>query len=392
MNILFLAPHPFYQERGTPIAVDLLLSALSGRGDTIDLITYGEGEDRAYPGVSIHRISPPFQVHNVRPGFSLKKLYCDWFIFLKQLKMMRRTRYDLVHAVEESSFLAVLTAMMFKVPFVYDMDSLLSSQLADKYAFLRPFQPLLRLIEGVPMRKAVRVIPMCTALEERARELGAKNTFVLSDISLLGTGGQQETSESIRADLAIDGMVVMYIGNFEKYQGLQLLLEAFGRSDIEENRAHLVCIGGTPSDIKLYESISVKSGIGSNVHFLGKRPPSHLGAYLAQADIVASPRIAGENTPMKIYSYLDSGKPVIATRLRTHTQVIEENMALLVEPDVHSFADGLNRLYKESELRDSLARHAKKKVTEMYTVEHFEKAVHELFSKIESEIDGVGRR
>ena len=28
MNILLLAPHPFYQERGTPIAVDLLLKVL----------------------------------------------------------------------------------------------------------------------------------------------------------------------------------------------------------------------------------------------------------------------------------------------------------------------------------------------------------------------------
>ena len=31
-RILLLAPHPFYQERGTPIAVDLLLGALSRRG------------------------------------------------------------------------------------------------------------------------------------------------------------------------------------------------------------------------------------------------------------------------------------------------------------------------------------------------------------------------
>ena len=37
MNILLLAPHPFYQERGTPIAVDLLLHGLGVLGRTVAL-------------------------------------------------------------------------------------------------------------------------------------------------------------------------------------------------------------------------------------------------------------------------------------------------------------------------------------------------------------------
>ena len=60
MRILLLAPHPFYQERGTPIAVGLLAAALADRGETVDILTYHEGEDRAYgDNVTIHRIAPP---------------------------------------------------------------------------------------------------------------------------------------------------------------------------------------------------------------------------------------------------------------------------------------------------------------------------------------------
>ncbi len=36
MKILLLAPHPFYQERGTPIAVRLLAETLAEDGHTID--------------------------------------------------------------------------------------------------------------------------------------------------------------------------------------------------------------------------------------------------------------------------------------------------------------------------------------------------------------------
>ena len=46
MKILLLAPHPYYQERGTPIAVDLLVRVLSERGDQIDLLTYQNLGDR----------------------------------------------------------------------------------------------------------------------------------------------------------------------------------------------------------------------------------------------------------------------------------------------------------------------------------------------------------
>ena len=54
--MLVLAPHPFYQERGTPIAVDMLVSALSKRGDTVDILTFHEGQDRDYENVRILRI------------------------------------------------------------------------------------------------------------------------------------------------------------------------------------------------------------------------------------------------------------------------------------------------------------------------------------------------
>ena len=81
MRVLILAPHPFYQERGTPIAVDLLIRALTERGDDVDLLTFHEGIDHTYDHFQIYRISPWPAVNNLRPGFSAKKIYCDIFLF-----------------------------------------------------------------------------------------------------------------------------------------------------------------------------------------------------------------------------------------------------------------------------------------------------------------------
>ena len=108
MKVLLLAPQPFYQERGTPIAVDLVVRTLSAQGDEVDVLAYHEGSDVQYPGVRVHRIPRLPFVRRVGPGPSWKKLCCDAVFFVTALRMAARTRYDLVHAVEESVFIAMV--------------------------------------------------------------------------------------------------------------------------------------------------------------------------------------------------------------------------------------------------------------------------------------------
>jgi hypothetical protein len=49
VKILVLAPHPFFQARGTPLAVRRVLEFLSSRGHQIDLLTFHEGENVEIP-------------------------------------------------------------------------------------------------------------------------------------------------------------------------------------------------------------------------------------------------------------------------------------------------------------------------------------------------------
>jgi len=227
MKILVLAPHPFYQERGTPIAVDLLIKALSERGDSIDLLTYQEGVNREYEGLEIFRIKPVPAVSHMRPGFSLKKIYSDVFMFFRFIPMVWSGKYDVVHAVEESAFMALLICPLRSTPFVYDIDSSMTTQLIDKYSLLRPFRGLLKFFESLPMRYAEAVVPMCDSLADEVRRYRDRNIVVLKDVSLLGHETNVEQVPDIREELALKGKVVMYIGNLEPYQGIDLLLDSF---------------------------------------------------------------------------------------------------------------------------------------------------------------------
>ena len=73
-------------------------------------------------------------------------------------------------------------------------------------------------------------------------------------------------------------------------------------------------------------------GLGQAVIFTGQRPAEDIPAYLDAATVLVSPRSTGTNTPLKIYQYLRSGRPIVATRLRTHTQVLSDDTAFLAEP------------------------------------------------------------
>ena len=63
-----------------------------------------------------------------------------------------------------------------------------------------------------------------------------------------------------------------------------------------------------------------------------QRPAEEIPAFLDAADVLVSPRSLGTNTPLKIYQYLRSGRPIVATRLLTHTQVLDDEVAILTEP------------------------------------------------------------
>src|ERR671923_2414006 len=144
LRILLLAPQPFFQARGTPIAVRVVLEFLGSHGHQVDVLTYHEGSDVDIPSCRVVRIPALPGVRDIRPGFSLKKVLCDSVMLASCARMMRRTRYDLVHAVEESAFIAAALQPFTGVPYVYDMDSSLAEQLIDRFPALTVLGPILR--------------------------------------------------------------------------------------------------------------------------------------------------------------------------------------------------------------------------------------------------------
>ena len=93
----------------------------------------------------------------------------------------------------------------------------------------------------------------------------------------------------LRDTFKIDGPLLMYVGNLEQYQGIDLLLDSFRLALLQACDSHLVIIGGISEDIQHYRQRAQDLGIHGHVHFPVPRPVTHLAYYLAQADIFVSP-------------------------------------------------------------------------------------------------------
>ena len=371
-----IAPQPFFEPRGTPFSVLGRLKALSALGHEIDLVTYHIGQDVPVPNVAIHRIPSIFFIKRISIGPSMTKLFLDGFLLVKTIHMLFRNSYDLVHTHEEASFFGFILAKVFKIRHLYDMHSSLPQQLGNfQYSKCAPLIHVFRWFEETVIHSSHAVITICPALKEQVEKINTSVPHVM--IENVSTEGDPTTVpmnaiRDFKQQYALDGRkVVLYSGTFESYQGLDLLFaSAKVVSRIHDDVLFLI-MGGRPDQLEAAQHTVAQLGLESHVRFTGMQTPSEVLKATAVCDILVSPRISGTNTPLKIYSYLQSGKPIVATDLYTHTQVLNPDVAVLAAPEEETFAKGICQVLEDTRFAKTLGHNARALFDRDYSYDTF---------------------
>ena len=379
LRILFLAPQPFFEVRGTPLAVLAMVRALVAAGHHVELLTFAQGAEVEVPGLD-HRRSLRLPVGHVRPGASLAKLFLDLPFMAQAAWRMVAGRFDVVHAVEEAAHLAAPLARVLGLPLVVDVDSSIPDQLRESgFARRGPLPWAAAALERHALRHAAAVITVCTSLTEgvRARAPGAA-VFQVEDPPLVdATPPAADEVTALRNALGLDTRpVVVYSGNFEDYQGVDLLVDAAARVP----EAQFVFMGGEPGEIEAMRARA--AGAQDRCAFAGKRPPAELPRFLALAHVVASPRTKGVNTPFKVYTYLASGRPLLATRILSHTQVLDDTNAWLVDATPDGLAAGIRDVLGHPEEAARRAARGRALVDREYSPERFAQKVEAAYAHV----------
>jgi glycosyltransferase involved in cell wall biosynthesis len=387
VRILMLAPEPFFEPRGTPFSEYHRIKALGELGHHVDLVTYPIGRDVDLPNLRIFRsIRPPF-VQRVRVGPSVAKIWLDLLMLPTILRRVWSNRYDAIHSHEEMGLIGVWLARWLGVPHVYDMHSSLPQQLSNfDYPGRRWLRRWFGWVEDQMVRKSQVVITICQELQDSVVGMGVGDRALLIE-NVMGGDVDEPPSHSAREiraawNIAPEAPLALYTGTFEAYQGVELLTAAVAIVSRQRPDARVLVVGGEPAQVEAAKQRAEASEAGRIMIFTGQQPARDIPGFVEACDLLVSPRIRGTNTPLKIYSYLRSGRPIVATRLLTHTQVLTPETARLVLPEPEPFAEAILDLMAHREERERLAAEAQRLVAAKYSRDIYLQRTAEVYNRL----------
>jgi len=373
-RVLLVSPEPFFEDRGTPIAVRQVAQALCQAGYAVDLLSYPVGHPVEVAGMRILRAPNPLRIRRVPVGLSFRKLVLDATLVPMLFWMVTRRRYVCIQAVEEAAFPAAVIGRLCGIPVVYDMQSSLPEQLAHLRLLRGPvLQALFRRCERWLVRHADYVVGSA-GLGERVRTLApAANWRELRYANHVGPCPDGESLALRRSlEIAPETPVVVYGGNFQSYQGTERLLQAADIVLAKRPDTVFVLVGGDRIEVR-------RDGA---IRMLGRRPGSAMPAFLAMADVLVSPRAYGTNLPLKIFDYLAAGRPIVATDTPAHRTVLHEDRAVLVPPDAAGLATGILRVLDDPLEARRLGRAARAYAESELGWIRFDRSVADLYEEV----------
>ena len=345
-RILMLIPQAFYTTRGTPLSAYHRTRELVRLGYHVDILTYPIGEEPPeLPDTKVYRSWGPHFVKSIKQGPTKIKIWFDFLFALTLLGILVRKRYDMMYAHEEGGFIAAWFGLVFRIPFVYDMHSSLPLQIKEwKFSKSKAVIGFFEWVERFTVSRARANVSIAPGVTDAALQAcpDAKVVTILNRFSLDERAGEDEAREiRQRHDIAADTKLVLYTGSFVELQALPLLVEGVPSVIEREPQAHFLLVGGKPDQMAELQEVIDRVGVNDHVTMVESRPQSEMPAYMAACDVLVSPRVRGINPPGKLFSYLNSGKPVVACDTLVHNQILKPSCSILTPPTAEGFADGV---------------------------------------------------
>jgi len=281
-------------------------------------------------------IQNPFEYYNINKTFEFKRIFCLDFLWLPVFKLasfiiqvvsftISSLIYILVHnhqidVVYTRDFYVVALASFIK-PVFYEVHSLPSK---------------ISWMHKMAWKRSKGLIVISQGLLNDLVKFGVD----LNKIMIARDGVNVErfdidlSKSSAREKLNIsqEQKVVVYTGHLYEWKGVHTLAQA-GLKIPED--IHIYFVGGTIEDVARFRE-QYKS---RNIHMLGHQPQTQIPIWLKAADLLIIPNSAKERisshytSPMKLFEYMASSTPIIASSLPSLREVLSDKEAVFFNAD-----------------------------------------------------------
>lgn len=180
---------------------------------------------------------------------------------------------------------------------------------------------------------------------------------------------QNKSGENIRDKYGLNNKrIIGFVGSFDTWHGLDLLVECIEDIHILRKDAHLLLVGDG-KERKRVEKLIGNKKLESVVTITGLIPHSEIPSYIAAMDIGTMPDSNNFGSPLKIFEYMAKAKPVVSARYGPTSEIIKDGFnGLLFEPNnCKEFVKLITKLLEDHELRETLGTAARKDVFENHT-------------------------
>lgn len=377
-RILMLAACPLPLPRGSQVLIAGLAKALQDRGHAVEIVAYAAGMAHPRPAVPVRRARGPLLRSRLDPRPSLIKPLLDLLLAGEARRVARRFRPNLLHAHNfEGLAVGLWLRRQTALPLVYHQHNLLEPELPSYFRF-----PPLRWAGRVLGRWADHALPRqadaCIVLHPEAADYlqrcgahPARVHIVPPGVELPEQGGPSTAAVRQRYGLA-PGPLVLYSGNLDHYQDLELLGQAFGLVRRARGDAQLV--------VATHQRAPARRTAGETLLRVGDW--EEMRALLAAADVVVSPRQVCWGFPIKVLNYMAAGRPIVAAAGSAQGLRHMESAWVVPNGDATAFAQAILALLADRELAERLGQTARFEVQCRYAWPACAAATEEVYTQV----------
>lgn len=152
--------------------------------------------------------------------------------------------------------------------------------------------------------------------------------------------------------------IVLYTGQLMKWKGVDTLVRA---AQLLDESYQVVVVGGTATDIERLKELDIHT----RVRWIDFLPHADVLRWLAVAEVLILPnkKDAGVSefytSPLKMFEYMAAGKPIVASALPSICEMLNEDNAILVQPDnPQALAEGIQQTIADPKLAHQRAEQA----------------------------------
>jgi len=345
-------------------------NALARRGDAVDVLALGKSGQQKHErieGVNVYRVQTRAFTERTQLSYAWK-LIKFWAVSTAVLTWKHLfKRYELVHVhnLPDCLVFSAIVPRLLGTPVILDIHDLLPEMYADKFSVSRDsfvFKILL--------------------WAEKLSIAFSSHTIISNDIwygRLLSRSALPGRLTAIRnypdprifhsypQETPNHKFLIIYPGSLNWYQGVDVMIKAFGRvaDQMPDAELHIYGEGAAkPALVKLTDAL----GLDGRVQFRTLVPAAEIARIMASATLAIEPkqarsRFANEAASMKILEFMAVNVPLIVSRTIIHSYYFDDSMVkFFTAEDDGELAACIQLLYRDEDLRNKLVANARKYV------------------------------